>query len=292
MLASCRRAPRGVRLKHCRSLLFLPATSQHLLAKATERGADALVIDLEDSVAPDRKAVARAMARAAVKTLSGQGATVVLRVHGDAALWQQDLDGMPLQQLAAVMLPKVETWGQIDALACALKAMGGEGAPCIAALLESPRGVLAAPELAAHPALCALGFGAEDYATSLGVPASPAALSWPAHQVLTSAHAKHLQCWGLAASLAEVEDQAAFERSVLEARAMGFTGSMCIHPRQVQVINRSFSPSAEERDWAARIVAADEAARAVGVGAVLVDGRMVDKPIVERARRCLAAPSS
>lgn len=123
MLASCRRAPRGVRLKHCRSLLFLPATSQHLLAKATERGADALVIDLEDSVAPDRKAVARAMARAAVKTLSGQGATVVLRVNGDAALWQQDLDSMPLQQLAAVMLPKVETWGQIDALACALKAM-------------------------------------------------------------------------------------------------------------------------------------------------------------------------
>jgi len=276
-------------LKHCRSLLFLPATSQHLLAKATERGADALVIDLEDSVAPDRKAEARPMARAAVQSLSSRGATVVLRVNGDAPVWQQDLDGMPLQQLAAVMLPKVETWVQLDALACALKAMGGASAPCIAALLESPRGVLAAPELAAHPALCALGFGGEDYAANLGVPASPAALSWPAHQVLTCAHANNLQCWGLAASITEVEDQASFEQSVLAARAMGFTGSMCIHPRQVQALNRGFSPSAEEREWAARVVAAAEAARAAGLGVVLLDGRMVDKPIVERARRCLAA---
>jgi citrate lyase subunit beta/citryl-CoA lyase len=279
-------------LKHCRSLLFLPATSQHLLAKATERGADALVIDLEDSVAPERKAEARAMARAAVQTLSSQGATVVLRVNSDAHVWQQDLDRMPLQQVAAVMLPKVETWEQIDAMACALKAMGGESAPAIAALLESPRGVLAARDLAAHPALCALGFGAEDYAANLGVPASPAALSWPAHQVLTCAHAKHLQCWGLAASITEVEDQASFERSVLAARAMGFTGSMCIHPRQVLVVNRGFSPTLEERDWAARVVAADGAARAAGLGVVLLDGRMVDKPIVDRARRCLAAPSS
>jgi len=279
-------------LKHCRSLLFLPATSQHLLAKATERGADALVIDLEDSVAPDRKAEARPMARAAVQSLSSRGATVVLRVNGDAPVWQQDLDGMPLQQLAAVMLPKVETWVQLDALACALRAMGGASAPRIAALLESPCGVLAAPELAAHPALCALGFGGEDYAANLGVPASPAALLWPAHQVLTCAHANNLQCWGLAASITEVEDQASFERSVLAARAMGFTGSMCIHPRQVQALNRGFSPSAEEREWAARVVAAAEAARAAGLGVVLLDGRMVDKPIVERARRCLAASPS
>jgi citrate lyase subunit beta/citryl-CoA lyase len=73
---------------------------------------------------------------------------------------------------------------------------------------------------------------------------------------------------------------------------MGFTGSMCIHPRQVLVVNRGFSPTSEERDWAARVVAADGAARAAGLGVVLLDGRMVDKPIVDRARRCLAAPPS
>lgn len=276
-------------MKHCRSLLFLPATAEHLLAKATERGADLLVVDLEDSVPPDRKAAARPMARAAVLALAERGATVVLRINGDPALWQQDLDGMPVQHLAAVMLPKVETPGQIDALAQALEASGGKRAPRVAALIETPRGVLAARELAAHPALCALGFGAEDYAACLGVPPSPVALSWPASQVLTCAHANGLQCWGLAASIAEVNDMQAFEQSVLAARAMGFTGSVCIHPRQVPVVNRGFSPTDEERAWAERIVAADAAAQAAGVGAVLVDGRMVDKPIVDRARRWLGA---
>ena len=277
-------------MKPCRSLLFLPATSDHLLAKATERGADALVVDLEDSIPPDRKAAARPMARAAILDLARRAATVVLRVNAEAGLWQQDLEGMPVHLLAAVMLPKVETPGQIDALAQALKAMGGEQAPPIAALIESPRGVLAARELALHPALCALGFGAEDYAACLGLPASPAALAWPAYQVLTCAHAYGLQCWGMAASIAEVQDLAVFEQSVLAARAMGFTGSVCIHPRQVPVVNRGFSPSAEERTWAVRVVAADEAARASGLGAVLLDGRMIDKPIVDRARRWLDAP--
>jgi citrate lyase subunit beta/citryl-CoA lyase len=148
--------------------------------------------------------------------------------------------------------------------------------------------VLAAAQVAAHPALCALGFGAEDYAGALGVPPEPAALTWPAQQVLTCAHAHGLACWGLAGSIAVVDDVAGFEHTVRAGRAMGFTGSVCIHPRQVPIVNRGFSPSEAERTWAARVVAADEAARAAGLGAVLLDGRMIDRPIVERARRWLA----
>jgi citrate lyase subunit beta / citryl-CoA lyase len=284
-----------VQLKSIRSLLFLPATADHLLPKATERGADALVVDLEDAIPPDRKAEARPMARAAVAQLAARGARVVLRVNSEPALWQQDLQGMPLQSLAAVMLPKVETLAQLEAFAQALAAhaaAGGEQGqppPPIAALLETPRGVLAAAQVAAHPALCALGFGAEDYAGALGVPPEPAALTWPAQQVLTCAHANGLACWGLAGSIAVVDDVAGFEHTVRAGRAMGFTGSVCIHPRQVPIVNRGFSPSTAERTWAARVVAADEAARAAGLGAVLLDGRMIDRPIVERARRWLAS---
>lgn len=276
-------------MKPCRSLLFLPATAEHLLPKATERGADALVVDLEDSVPIDRKASARLQARTAVDQLTDRGATVLLRVNSEPAQWLLDLQDMPLRRLAAVMLPKVESIGQVDDLARALATAGVASAPPIAALIECPRGVLAAAQIAAHPALCALGFGAEDYAAALGVPAGPAALEWPAHQVLTCAHAHGLACWGLAASIAEVADQHAFEQSARQARAMGFTGAVCIHPRQVPVVNGCFSPSAEERAWAARVVAADVAARAAGQGVVLLDGRMVDKPIVDRARRWLAA---
>jgi citrate lyase subunit beta/citryl-CoA lyase len=283
-----------VQLKSIRSLLFLPATADHLLAKATERDADALVVDLEDAIPPDRKAEARPMARAAVAQLAARGARVVLRVNSEPALWQQDLQGMPLQSLAAVMLPKVETAAQLEAFAQALAARAAAGGeqgqppPPIAALLETPRGVLAAAEVAAHPALCALGFGAEDYAGALGVPPEPAALTWPAQLVLTCAHANGLACWGLAGSIAVVDDMVGFEHTVRAGRAMGFTGSVCIHPRQVPIVNRGFSPSADERAWAARVVAADEAARSAGLGAVLLDGRMIDRPIVERARRWLA----
>jgi citrate lyase subunit beta/citryl-CoA lyase len=274
-------------LKPLRSLLFLPATAEHLLAKATERGADALVIDLEDAIPPERKAAARPMARAAVRHLADRGASVLLRVNSDPALWQEDLRGMPLEALSAIMLPNVESWDQVQALAQTLIHWGGEKAPPIAALIETPRGVLAAATIASHSALCALGFGSEDYAGALGVPADPAALTWPAQQVLTCAHAYGLQCWGLAASIAEVNDMVSFARAVDSARAMGFTGSVCIHPRQVPVVNRGFSPSDQELAWAQRVLAADQAAREQGLGAILLDGRMLDKPIVDRARRWL-----
>ena len=277
-------------LRHLRSLLFLPATASHLLAKATERGADALVVDLEDAIPPDRKVEARPMARAAVEQLAARGEKVILRVNSEPHLWQQDLLHMPLHRLAAVMLPKVETPLQVEDFAQALAAgaatSGGQPPP-IAALLETPRGVLAASQVAPHPALCALGFGAEDYAGALGLPPEPVALTWPAQLVLTWAHAYELACWGLAGSIAIVDDMISFENTVRAGRAMGFTGSVCIHPRQVPIVNRGFSPSADERAWAARVVAADEAARTAGLGAVLLDGRMIDRPIVERARRWL-----
>jgi citrate lyase subunit beta/citryl-CoA lyase len=274
-------------LKPLRSLLFLPATAEHLLAKATERGADALVIDLEDAIPPERKAAARPMAHAAVRQLADRGAQVVLRVNSDPTMWQEDLHGMPLEALSAIMLPKVESLEQVEALAKALACSSGKEAPPIAALIETPRGVLTASTIATHNALCALGFGSEDYAGALGVPADPAALTWPAQQVLTCAHAHGLQCWGLAASIAEVNDMVSFAQAVGAARAMGFTGSVCIHPRQVPVVNKGFSPSEQELAWAQRVLAADEAARAQGLGALLLDGRMLDKPIVDRARRWL-----
>ena len=276
-------------LRACRSLLFLPATAEHMLDKAPQRGADALIVDLEDSVAPERKVEARPMARAAVRSLASRGAAVLLRVNSAPAMWRLDLQDMPCQDLAAVMLPKVEAPQQVEALAQALAEQSGGRAPPVVALLETPRGVLAAADVARHPALVALGFGAEDYAAALGVAPGPLALAWPGQQVITAAHAFGLQCWGLADSIAEVQDMVAFEKAVLMGRAMGFTGSVCIHPRQVPVVNGGFSPSADELRWAAQVVAADEAAAAAGLGAVLLDGRMIDRPIVERARRWLAS---
>lgn len=277
--------PSKAALAALRSLLFLPATAPHLLARSTERGADALIVDLEDSVPPELKDEGRALAIGAGEILAARGARVLLRVNADT--WALDIARAPVHALSAVMLPKVEQPAQIDALAAGLDARGATWLP-IVALIESPRGVLAAAEIARHPRLAALGFGGEDHAAAMGVAPTPAALTWPASQVVTSAHAHGLPCWGLAGSVAEVADMAAFAATVREARAIGFTGSVCIHPRQVPVVNEGFSPTTEELAWARRVVEADEAARREGRGATLVDGRMVDKPIVGRARRWLA----
>jgi citrate lyase subunit beta/citryl-CoA lyase len=275
-----------MRVKSARSLLFLPATSPQLLAKAPERGADALVVDLEDAVPPARKAEARPLAAAALRDLAARGAEVLLRVNAEPALWEDDVAVIPPGLALTVMLPKVEAADQVKALAARLAARGHDTA--IAALVETPRGVLAAPGIAAAPGLCALGFGAEDFAAAVGLAPSPAALAMPAQMVGLAAHAHGLAFWGLAGSVAETADMAAFGALVRLSRQLGFTGSVCIHPRQVPVVNEGFAPTAEEIAWARRVVAAAEEARARGEGAVLLDGRMIDRPIEERARRWLA----
>jgi citrate lyase subunit beta/citryl-CoA lyase len=278
-----------MQINQFRSLLFVPATSEHLWEKATQRGADAVVIDLEDAIPLDKKEMARAMAPKAIQLLKDRGAEVILRVNSAPTLWQKDLVGMPLQYLSAIMLPKVETKDQVEAFSKALIQLSTATPPPIAALIETPLGVLATAQIANHPSLCALGFGAEDYSGAIGVHPNALALSWPAQQVITGAHAYGLQCWGMAGSIAEVKNLEAFGKDVEFARGIGFTGSVCIHPNQVAIVNRGFSPSAEELEWAHKVVEADQAALAKGLGAVLLEGKMIDKPIVDRARRWLAS---
>lgn len=282
-----------MKLKSARTLLFVPATSPHLLAKAAERGADAIVIDLEDAVPISRKAEARALAVAAVEQLAARGATVVLRVNPEPEWLAADLAAVPLEKLAAVMLPEVEAACQLRAVETELLRLAPHRPELeLIALIESARGVLAAERIAmASTRLCALGFGAEDYASEMSVRPEPASLAWPAQQVATCARAYGLACWGLPGSVGNVSDSAALAELVVQARAMGFTGSVCIHPAQVSIMNAGFGPTAAELDWAQRVVDAARAAAEAGLGAVLLDGKMIDKPIVERARHWIETRS-
>jgi citrate lyase subunit beta/citryl-CoA lyase len=286
-----------MRVKPLRSLLFVPATSPKLLERAHERGADAIILDLEDSIVSERKQEARELSADAARSLVARGVEVLLRVNSDTASCALDLSMAALEVITIVMLPKVESPQQIVWLEKELERLESMQAltnpVCIAALIETPLGVLHAADIArASPRLCALGFGAEDYCTIIGIEPVPAALVGPAQQVILAAHSYGLDCWGLAASIAVTDDMAAFERSVHDAKALGFTGSVAIHPKQVGIINRGFTPSEEQVERARRIVAADEAARNEGLGAVLLDGKMIDRPIVERARRVVSLMSA
>ncbi|WP_144630844.1 HpcH/HpaI aldolase/citrate lyase family protein [Bordetella genomosp. 13] len=273
-----------MQMNELRSLLFLPADAPAFLARAHERGADAVIVDLEDSILPERKDAARQVAGDAARSLAARGLRVLLRVNADPEAWRADLGSVDLRDLRAVMLPKVESATQVAALAQALDAQDARAG--IAALVESPLGVVRATEIAqASPRLCALGFGAEDYAAAMSIAPEPENLRSAAQYVALNARAFGLAGWGLADSIANLTDMARFEAAVREARNLGFTGSVAIHPKQVPLVNRGFSPTEADLEWARRVLAAAEAGRQQGKGVVLLDGRMIDQPLVDRANR-------
>jgi citrate lyase subunit beta/citryl-CoA lyase len=272
-----------------RSLLFVPATSPHLIAKAASRGADALIVDLEDSVPLDRKTEAREMAADAIRQLS-EKTSVLVRVNDALELLRADIEALPLDRLRGVLLPKAESAAQVQALAELLAQRASTNArPLpIAALIETPLGVVRVESIAtAHPSVCALGFGGEDYALEMGVEPQPDSLLWPAQCVANCARAFGLAAWGLPGSVAEINDMAAFARLVGMARRIGYSGTVCIHPRQVPVANAGFDPTEEERRWAREVVAAAQESLAQGLGVISINGRMIDRPVLERAKRLL-----
>jgi citrate lyase subunit beta/citryl-CoA lyase len=272
-------------LQSLRSALFVPLADERFLAKAHERGADALLLDLEDSVPPAQKAEARARLPAAVKRLAAAGATVMVRVNSDAQHLADDLRAAAQARARAVFLPKVENADQVTAASFLLD--GGEAS--VVAMLESPASVLDAPAIArAGGRLAGLAFGGEDYCGILGIASGAASLDWPAQMVATAARARGLAAFGLPGPVAEIADMDAYTRLLEKAKAMGFTGTLCVHPKQVAASNRVYSPTEAELALAREVVAAFDAAVKEGRGAFALRGRMIDAPVAEQARATLA----
>ena len=272
-------------LQSLRSALFVPLADERFLARAHERGADALLLDLEDSVPPAQKAEARARLPAAVERLDAAGAMVMVRVNADARHLADDLRAAVRARVAAVFLPKVENAEQVTAASFLLDGCDA----VLVAMLESPASVLDAPAIArAGGRLAGLAFGGEDYCGLLGIASGAAALDWPAQMVATAARARGLAAFGLPGPVAEIADMDGYTRLLERAKAMGYTGTLCIHPKQVAASNRVYSPSEAEIALAREIVAAFDAALKEGRGAFALHGRMIDAPIVEQARATLA----
>jgi citrate lyase subunit beta/citryl-CoA lyase len=275
-------------LSSLRSALFVPLVDDRFLAKAHERGADALLLDLEDSVPPAQKAQARARLPEAARGLAAKGAAVMLRVNSDAAHLAEDLRTAAQARVAAVFLPKVESVEQVKAASFLLE--GCEAG--VVAMLESPASVLDAAAISrAGGRLAGLAFGSEDYCGILGIASDQAALDWPAQMVAVAARARGLAAFGLPGPVAEIADMTAYARLLEKAKAMGYTGCTCIHPRQVVEANRVYSPSEAEIALAREIVAAFDAAVKEGRGAFALHGRMIDAPVADQARATLRRAS-
>lgn len=273
-----------------RSLLYVPAHEPRFVAKAGQRGADAVVLDLEDGVPEQAKDGARAAIVGAVPRLAAEGVTVLVRVD---ARWQRawrDLEAAVAAGAQGLMLPKVRDAGTVKVVSDYLGELEqAHGLPVgvirLITLLEDAAGLLAARQVAACPRVQALLPGNLDLAHQLGVAPGSEVFAATHAGLLLAAKAEGKALIGTLGGGAELRDMEAFRRTVQRARDFGFEGVTCVHPAQVAVVHEVFAPDPDELAAAARIVEAFEAA---GGGAVAVDGHMVDRPVVERARALLA----
>lgn len=266
-----------------RSLLYVPAHSGRFIAKAHERGADAIILDLEDAVAPEHKAAAREGLMASVAAVRRGGAKVFVRINAGS-----DADALAACRAGAdgLYVPKVqraETLAQLAGLLEGPEREIGRAPMQFVALLEDPGAVLDARSIAGAPRVMALSLGGEDLALALGAQPTPDVLRMPKLLVHYAAKAAGLLSFGLLRSVADFTDLSAMEAAAREAREHGFDGATCVHPGVVPLLNAAFAPSAEELAWAARVLAGAEQ----HAGAFALDGRMVDEPIIARARAIL-----
>jgi citrate lyase subunit beta / citryl-CoA lyase len=262
-----------------RSLLFVPGDRPERFEKAAASGADMVVIDLEDAVLPEAKAAARDRVHDA---LAGAGGPrFVVRVNALATDWHGDdvraLSGLP--GLAGLMLPKAEAAEDFAAMRTA--------AVPLHALVETVRGVLNLPALCAAQGLARLSFGTVDFQVDAGIDGDGAEIDAVRTMLVLQSRAAGLEAPVDGVST-DLSDDAALAQDARRSRRFGFGGKLCVHPRQVAVVNATFAPSAAEADWAERVMQALSG----GHGAVAVDGKLIDKPIVDRARRVLAARES
>src|SRR6201996_3597646 len=265
-------------LGRLRSLLFVPGSDESKLSGADQAGADAVVADLEDSVPASAQAAAREHVARLVPRMSAPARMVRVNPAG-SEFFADDLALVRAVRPDAVVLPK--------AVPAAAAALAREGLPIIA-IVETAAGVRAAYDIARVPHVAALLLGAVDLAAELGLEESRDGLElqyFRSRLVTDSAAAgRRAPVDAVYTRIDDPEGLAAHARS---GRALGMGGKACIHPAQVPVVNELFRPSPELVDWAARAVAAAAAAAGRGVGAVAMDGRMVDAPVLARARRIL-----
>lgn len=275
-----------------RSLLYVPASSAKFIAKAHERGADAVILDLEDAVAASEKDAARDGLAASVPAVGRAGAAVYVRINVEPERRFADAEAACRAGAAGLVVPKARAAEELAALAAYLALVEAElgRAPMgFIGLVEDAGALLDARAIAKAPRLLALAAGGEDLATSLGAKPTPEVLRLPKLLVHYAAKAEGLLSLGLLRSVADYSDHEAMRAAAQEARGFGFDGATCIHPAIVPILNAAFAPSAEEVAWAEQVVAASDRAEAEGVGAFLVDGAFVDRPIVTRAKALLAA---
>lgn len=271
-------------MRRLRSLLYVPADNQRFISGAHRRGADAIILDLEDAVHPASKQAARDGLDESVSEVSRSGAAVFVRVNAGLDLFQKDVEAACKARADGLVVPKLE---QAEILDLARTLWSRTDDPFVLGLVETPLGILNAQSIAAHPGILGLMLGGQDFALSMGGQPDAGSLKFPHYLLHLAAKAHNKLSLGLGVS---TDDQASPDtaRPAIEAaRRLGIDGSSCVHPSTVPLLNVGFSPSEEELDWARAVVRQSRRPKNRERGAFAVEGRMIDAPVLARAQRIL-----
>lgn len=271
-----------------RSVLFAPGNREEVLAKLPRSSPDMAVIDLEDAVPAANKTDARSVARRVVPELRAAAPKMALAVRVNAPVsefFHNDLSGLP-DDLDAVVVPKLESAVQVQGVLDAFEQHGVTAG--VFAGLETAAGVERSVEILAEPGIIAAYFGAEDYMADMGGvrTSSNVEVAYARSRTVLAARLGGVPIADQV--VADFRDEDRFVREAAEARAMGYSGKLCIHPAQVGLANTGFVPGPEELERATALVAAYEEALTRGEAAIAFDGQMVDEPVAQQARAMLA----
>jgi citrate lyase subunit beta/citryl-CoA lyase len=272
-----------------RSVLFMPASNARAMDKARSLPADVVIFDLEDAVAPDAKAAARAQVLAALREGGYGRREVIVRVNALATAWgRDDLAAVATSGADGVLLPKVES---PDSVVEVLGVLDRHGAPAglpVWCMLETPRGVLGAAAIAGAPSVAALVMGTSDLTKDLHTRHTRDRLPLLTSLGLCVLAARAAGVAALDGVHLDLDDDAGFAAACRQAADLGFDGKTLIHPKAIATANEVFAPAAADVEWARRVIAAHADAVAQGRGVVLLDGRLVENLHVDDARRVVA----
>jgi len=268
-----------------RSRLYLPGNEPKFMVNAGLHGADAIILDLEDSVAPAEKDAARALVRNALVGVDFGQAERMVRIN-QLPLGLEDLRWVVPFGVEVILIPKCENPDQVHEVVSVSQQIAPGVRILIMPIIESALGCFRALEIAtASGRVCSLAIGLEDYAADIGARKTNEGREslWARSVVVNAARAAGVQ--PIDSVFADVVDMEALRESALEAKALGFEGKGCIHPRQIPVIHEAFAPDEAEVAWAVRVVRAFEEAKAKGLSVVSLGSKMVDPPVVKRAEQ-------
>jgi citrate lyase subunit beta/citryl-CoA lyase len=277
-----------------RSMLFTPGNNRHMIYKAGTRGADAIILDLEDAVPMADKDAARVTIRDAIPGIAEHGTVIYIRVNAlTTGLTFEDLKWVVQPGIAGIILPKTESAKDVaEAGRVITEQETAHGLPpgsvSVVPLLESARGVLNALEVASAPRVIALAFGALDYTRDLGIALSMEGteLLYPRSHIAVVARAAEVSA--IDTPWIDVADQEGLICDATLARNLGFHGKLLVHPGQIGPVNDVFSPSDADIAYASRVIAAFREAERAGLGAVSLDGKMIDEANYRYAKDVIA----